>query len=315
MKHLILILMVVAVALSSCTSAKTTDSKQFPLTTETQEIILPEEPVKETAETVTEEIAESIPDSNVEVVAKPIVETVVQPIIRNYSIDGQDLSLTAYPGRAYLAYPKAWSMEKIKRIASYLVQRYPEETKTISYKEDGGIIFLYYPETWTENELSYAELLLVQEIENITAMENSLVTSVVEPVVEEAVVSEKIVVEEPAMDVEVPATEQPATETGEASETSLESSVDNWWEDPIFMQLEENQENVYEVAEDATEEPTTLEETIPFVEPSIIETPVVQETDHSNMFEQLKSVIIIAVILLALFVVVLSLKRKTNKKK
>lgn len=327
--------MVVVVALSSCTSSKNQNA-QFSLTQETvantsqaEEIvsakaqeIVPEEiqkdadeeivqPIEESIETEeesavleedTEEITEEITEENPEVVAS---EPIVTPIIRNYSIDGQDLSLSAYPGRAYIAYPNSWSLEKINKIAAYLTQKYPQETKDITYKEEGGIIFLSYPESWGEDELNYAELLLVQEMANIyeEIAENTVQNT------PEAINN----IEEPVNEAIV---ENINTLPGEQLESSSEESEYNWWEDPIFIGTYEAKETTEEeIAETATieehvEETASEKESEPFI---VAEPLTNQETDHSKMisqlFTQMKPFVLLLAVLL-LYIVILILKRK-----
>lgn len=319
--------MVVAVALSSCTSAKTTEEEQFSIT-RTESVQLDETIQKvfdgyfyKSQQSLNDAIVEepvNEPETKPETVPNTTQE--IMPIIRNYSIDGQDLSITAYPGRAYLAFPKSWSLEKLNRIASYLAQKHPEETKDIIYKVEDGIIFLFYPESWGENELSYAELLLVQEIATLTEMENSYEEEAVTSIAEE-------VYTEPGYET---ITEESYTETKEpiVATSSSEASVDNWWEDPIFMKPNteepaiENEEAVYEFTEEIEHNSeNSIEEqsdNVPFVvDPEIIEKPVAnQEASSSSLHAQIKHLIVIVVILAVLYIFVLVLiKRKTNKKK
>ena len=166
-------------------------------------------------------------------------QNVMQPIVRHYTYEGYDFSLSAYPGRLYLVHPEELGSYEIDLLASYLMQRHPQQLKDVTYSESNGVLTLTYPESWTVAELDYAQSVLMDELAKLSKGNGE---DAIEAPTEQAIQeTAKETAEDVVGDTLGDGLGRKAIDDGvETFGSSFEdapvvlASEDEWWNDPIF---------------------------------------------------------------------------------
>lgn len=167
------------------------------------------------------------------------IEAVVQPIVRHYTYEGYDFSLSAYPGRLYLVHPDELDAQEIDLLASYLLQRHPQQLKDVTYKDSDGVLVVTYPESWGVDELDYAQSVLMEDLSEFDAKkaETKLETPTETPMQDQFeedsqnTIAEVLEEELSYESTEIPmSTSQPFVE----EQPLVLASEEEWWNDPIF---------------------------------------------------------------------------------
>lgn len=356
MKHIFLILMVIA--LVSCASPKVE-----PLSEEStlQEVVAPvqmaevaevaqteQKPVKEEVIAVKQEPvnAEKPVDNFTEEVAEPVIEAdalqqasikefvaqpVLVPITQHYVINKQDIYVSAYIGEATVSYPDYWNSEVVDGVIAYLANKYPVETKDITFKHENSTLTFFYPATWGEAQYNYAISLLAQELAEVKQPKPQATLEAMRPIrildKEETEAPDKTIVYEPETELVT----EPIVET--FPETEIADYIDSWWEDPIFMGPTIEPESGFEFTPDSSpivvyEEIVTIreeqaeteknikdEEVLDTAEIVVVEKPedtdiVETEVEQISVASVLESFVPLGVLLTLAFAVVIIAKRK-----
>ena len=317
LKHVILILM--ALALASCASQNV-----VPLPEENvpQEAVSPVE-ISETTEVAkTEKALEPVKTQNEEpeeVIAKAtteepvrieefVAEPQLEPIIKHFIINQQDLYFKADVGKAILLYPSTWNKEVVEEVIAYLANKYPSETKDITYTHENSVLVFSYPTSWGENEYYYALDILGYELSQVEEPKAQLSWEVVYPVRildKEEPETNEIITYEPAIETVVENDTEPVAEEPDY--------IDNWWEDPIFMGTETTEEQTEETGSITVYQEAEEDEGIPapkYPKGIAVEGGVTWNESAEPYLSGSKSGILILIILLALAALILLSRRK-----
>jgi uncharacterized protein YlxP (DUF503 family) len=295
LKHVILVLMVIA--LVSCASPKIQSLSELEevapvetvettveipvqivetVTEQTEEIAEPakeviavnpkqevaeEQPVVE--EPVIEEIATETSASAQEPVEEFTVQPALVPITQHYVINQQDIYVSAYIGEATISYPEAWNSSVVDEVIAYLANKYPIETKDITFVHEDNTLTFFYPTSWGEAEFNYAVNILskeLSEVEQPKAQTSWQVIRLVRILDEEEPETNEIITYTPVAEI------HPETDVELIAAPDIEEPnyIDNWWEDPIYKAPEAT-ETVAEVTEPVVETTEPAIETPPVV--------------------------------------------------
>lgn len=171
-----------------------------------------------------------------------IAEPDLKPISKHYVINKQDIYVSAYIGEATVSYPESWDNAIVEEVIAYLANKYPAETKDITFIRKDNTITFFYPKFWGETEYNYAISLLSQELLEVKEQEQAEAKKQKSKMTLEALWPVRILDKEKEEDpnktivyepVENPVVEE-ITEVAKV-ETEIPDYIDAWWEDPIFM--------------------------------------------------------------------------------
>jgi hypothetical protein len=317
LKHVILILM--ALALVSCASQNVVP---LPEESTPQEVVAPVE-ISEVAEVAKNEKAlkpvETLSEEAKEVISEPtaeedakieefVAEPQLKPIVKHFVINQQNLYLKADVGQATLLYPSSWNKDVVEEVIAYLANKYPSETKDITYTHENAMLVFSYPTSWGENEYYYALDILGYELSQTEEPKAQLSWQVVYPVRildKEETETNEIITYEPAIKVATENKAEPATEEPDY--------IDNWWEDPIFMGTETTEEQAEETGTITVYQEKEEDEGIPapkYPKDIALEDNITWNESAEPYLSGSKSGVLILIILLALAALVLLSRRK-----